>query len=202
RYPREVSCLLKNFRRNKREYYRVRRNDVSGLTAKEKAARFIFLNRYCFNGIYRTNLRGEFNVPYSPSRTGDLPTAEELTTCSRILKAAKLIGGDFERCLIDVGKGDFVYLDPPYTVSSRRIFREYGPRPFDDNDLERLAKSLQIIHDSGAHFVLSYAYSPEGLKWFRRWNPRKIRTVRNMAGFTSTKKFAFEIVATNIEGGK
>jgi DNA adenine methylase len=172
------------------------------LTPEERAARFIFLNRYCFNGIYRTNLRGQFNVPYSPSRTGDLPTTLELLTYSKILRKARMIAGDFEKSLKDITNGDFVYLDPPYAVSSRRVFREYGPRPFNDGDLERLSRSLEAIDAAGAHFVLSYAYSYEATKWFRQWQTKKIRTVRNMTGFSATKKFAFEILATNIEPRK
>ena len=97
--------------------------------AQARAARFIYLNRYCFNGIYRTNLKGQFNVPYSGDGCGALPQNEVFQRCSRRLRGARFVSGDFEAVLSQAEKGDLVYMDPPYAVRAQRVFREYGPEP-------------------------------------------------------------------------
>jgi DNA adenine methylase len=197
-HPVQVAHILRQYRRSRRVYHHVRGLDLSNLSPQEKAARFIFLNRFCFNGIYRTNLRGQFNVPYAGFKTGKLPSETLLLACSQVLQAATILRSDFEGCIRSVGPGDFVYLDPPFAVRSRRVFREYGPKPFDLSDLERLGKCLERIDRAGAHFVISYAFSSESLKTLGSWKLRKVRTMRNVAGFAANRRFAYELIATNI----
>src|ERR1035441_10567535 len=123
----------------KAEYYRVRKQDRGCLDAGGRAARFIYLNRYCFNGLYRTNLAGHFNVPFASSGTGGVPPLEVCLGNARLLRNAELICGDFDSVVRDhVRAGDFVYLDPPYAVANRRIFRQYGPHTFGLDDLDKL----------------------------------------------------------------
>lgn len=112
---------LSNMRPNRRTYIRLRSFAPDDLGRAARAARFIYLNRYCFNGLYRTNQRGQFNVPYGGEKSGRLPSAEVLRQCSRRLKTARLIAGDFEQVLRLAVKGDFVYMDPPYAVGARRV---------------------------------------------------------------------------------
>lgn len=196
--PVKVSLALNSLKSNKSVFDQLRAIDPLTIPCHKRAVRFIYLNRNCFSGLYRTNEKGIFNVPFANSKTGNMPTENELVSCSKALKKAKLVAGDFEECLCDIRKGDFVYLDPPYAVSSRRVFREYGPKIFGIPDLERLQKAIQRIHDIGAHFVVSYAYSSEGIKCLKKWSYRKVRTIRNISGFTGSQKFAYEILATNI----
>ena len=106
----EVIEELSKLEKGRENYLRLRGLDVSGLTRSEKAARFIYLNRFCFNGLYRTNLKGQFNVPYGGERSGSIPTDEALRACSRMLKRARLIPGGFEKVLEKVEPGDFVLL--------------------------------------------------------------------------------------------
>src|SRR5216683_17251 len=112
----EVSKLLRKMRKSEREYYRVRSLQPDLLSSAKRAARFIYLNRYCFNGLYRTNANGGFNVPYGGRGSGSLPSPEALQRASRLLKRATLINGDFEKVLDRVKPGDFVYMDPPFSV--------------------------------------------------------------------------------------
>jgi DNA adenine methylase len=95
------------------EYKRLRGIDISTMTPQARAARFIYLNRYCFNGIYRTNLAGQFNVPYSGVRRGSVPQDEVFRKCSNRLRRARFINGDFEKVLKHAERGDLVYVDPP-----------------------------------------------------------------------------------------
>jgi len=123
---------------SKDEYMRLRSLDTSTLAPHVRAARFIYLNRFCFNGIYRTNLKGQFNVPYSGDRCGEVPQDEVFQNCARRLRRARFVNGDFEQVLKHAEKGDLVYMDPPYAVRARRVFRQYDPSTFTHDDIERL----------------------------------------------------------------
>ena len=93
----EVIEELSKLEKGRDNYLRLRGIDVTELTRSEKAARFIYLNRFCFNGLYRTNLKGQFNVPYGGERSGGIPTDKALRSCSRMLKRANHIAGGFEK---------------------------------------------------------------------------------------------------------
>src|SRR5687767_1111103 len=115
---------------NREYYYSLRATHTKHPDAPRRAARVVYLNTYCFNGLYRTNARGHFNVPFSGMRNGPLPSRETLYRAANFLRRATLIAADFERTLQRVQPGDFVYLDPPYCVSERRMFRQYNPDGF------------------------------------------------------------------------
>ena len=95
------------------------------------------------HGIYRTNSDGEFNVPMG-TRPGEYFSKEDLLACSELLQRTTLVAGDFERTLGRVKAGDFVYLDPPFAVTSRRIFKEYGKKTFDTDDIPRLVRKSRM----------------------------------------------------------
>lgn len=195
--PKLVANRLHGLRPGKETYYALRKQRPEALCDTTAAARFIFLNRFCFNGLYRTNLSGEFNVPFAPSGTGGLPSKEHLCECAEVLQSAALQCGDFGSTLRRVRKGDFVYLDPPFAVGTRRVFREYGPRAFNGNDLSRLSRVLKRIDAIGATFVISYADCPEAREIFSPWTMKRVRTRRNIAGFAIHRRHAFELIATN-----
>ena len=197
-HPRAVHNAIERIPQGKRSYYRMRSTDTAILSNSASAARFIFLNRFCFNGLYRTNRDGYFNVPFSNSRTGPLPNLADLLRASRTLKTADIRRGDFADMLTDVRSGDFVYLDPPFAVSNRRLFRQYDPQSFGLSDLDRLSKVLQDIDHRGAAFLVSYAVCKEALSRFSKWNVRRLQTQRNIAGFASDRRRAVELVISNI----
>jgi DNA adenine methylase len=182
-----------------RNFYRLRALDPSLLTPIERAARFLFLNRFCFNGLYRTDSKGRFNVPFAGQKTGALPSWEQFSTAAKLLKHSTVKCGDFEIVLrLSVRAGDFVYLDPPYAVGNRRIFRQYGAHTFGINDLHRLRAVLQMIEKRGAHFVLSYAYCREAKEAFGGWSSRRVYTHRNISGFARHRRRAAELIVTNV----
>lgn len=178
-------------------YYQIRQKDAVNLSPLDKAARFIYLNRFCFNGLYRTNKDGKFNVPYASSKTGRLPTLEKLYKTSKVLSRAQIIMGDFEETLHNAQPGDFVYLDPPYAVQNRRIFRQYGADCFGTEDLNRLASSLLNIDRCGAIFLVSYAMCREAMEAFKGWNIRRACIQRSVAGFSRHRRKAIEILVSN-----
>jgi len=197
--PKQVYKALMSLPLGKVSYYQVRGKNPNNLSPVNRAARFIYLNRFCFNGIYRTNLKGEFNVPYAPTGTGGLPTLEFLQSIATQLKRSTISCGDFEKILLkEVRKNDFVYMDPPYAVSTRRVFREYGPQPFGFDDVNRLVRLLDEMDRRKAKFVVSYALTNEVLRAFHRWDIKRIVTHRNVSGFAEHRRKAVEILVSNI----
>lgn len=181
-------------------YTRWRSMNPKLLDRDTRALRFLYLNRNCFNGIYRTNANGDFNVPMG-KESGAYLSLKELRQCSLVLQNTKLVAGDFVNTLALVKKGDFVYLDPPYAMSTtrRRVFREYGKRSFDILDIPRFAEALETIDQEGAHFLVSYADCSEARNLGKLWNAFRVPVRRNIAGFAGDRRLAYEIFITNRE---
>lgn len=196
--PAELHARAIAVPKSKQIYYKLRDRDPGGLSTLERAVRFLYLNRYCFNGLYRTNSDGGFNVPYAPSGTGGFPSCAEFEACARLLSTAKLRAWDFGTTLRYVRAGDFVYLDPPYAVESRRVFREYGAFGFGRSELVRLVRHLRRIDERGAMFVLTYADCAEARRLFSEWPQKRIAVRRNIAGFAGARKRAFELLISNL----
>jgi DNA adenine methylase len=196
--PGEVFAAIERIPLGKRSYYRERAKRPELLSSFERAGRFIFLNRFCFNGLYRTNLSGEFNVPYSASRTGTLPTLQDLGAAAHRLRSADLRNCDFAETIEETVSGDFIYADPPYAVSTRRIFREYHPESFTVSDIPRLADCLKRADRRGVRIVLTYADASEFRRSFSDWQLLAVRTPRNISGFAKHRRSAIELIATNI----
>lgn len=195
--PKTVYAAISKLPRGKRAYYNLRAQDPATLRPILRAARFVFLNRHCFNGIYRTNLDGWFNVPYAPTKTGEMPPMEDFVSAASALSKARLVAGDFQKVLALAERGDFVYLDPPYVVSSRRVFIEYGAKEFSVKDLSRLSKELDRLNARGVKFAVSYADCVEARILFSKWTLKRVCIRRNIAGFTGDRRRAYEIIASN-----
>ena len=196
-HPRAVYNRLLQMPMGQDAYYLIRQEETSRLSALERAARFIYLNKFCFNGLYRTNMAGKFNVPYASSKTGQLPSLDDLYKAAKVLSNAQIKLRDFSEALRDVEAGDFVYMDPPYAVKNRRIFKQYGPDTFGTGDLTRLAEALPGIDRIGATFVVSYAMCREAMEAFAGWNIRRTQTQRSVAGFSQHRRRAVEILVSN-----
>lgn len=198
--PLWLHDALSNWANEESEYYRVRALDPNTLDRTARAARLVYLNRFCYNGLYRTNGDGLFNVPYGGRKSGQLPTMVELERASKVLSRAKLIPGDFEIALQEAGPGDFVYLDPPFSVENRRVFREYDPASFGPADLRRLRHALDHLDRLGATFLLSYADSAEGQTLAKGFQHSGVVIRRRIAGFTNSRGAAQELLITNARG--
>lgn len=195
--PEKVFELLKKFPVGKEEYYKIRGADDSLWEPERRAAKFIYLNTFCFNGLYRTNKSGVFNVPFSAS-SAKMLSYEEIMSVSLSLVNSKLCAGDFESIVKEnCQKDDFVYLDPPYAVRNKDIFLQYGPETFGLSDLERLRNLLKFIDGMDATFLLSYACCDESLDLAKSWKHKIITTVRNISGFAKHRKTENEILISN-----
>lgn len=196
--PDEIHRRLVRIPRNSHTYYRWRAKNIAKLDKQTRALRFLYLNHNCFNGIYRTNSAGDFNVPFG-SKLARYLTLDEFTACANALRSAKFVSGDFEKTLEDVGAGDFVYLDPPYALDTRRVFREYGEKAFNVQDVSRLATALTSISERGANFVVSYADCPQSRQLAKNWNSSKFSVRRHIAGFSDHRTSAYEWLITNMD---
>jgi DNA adenine methylase len=168
----------------------------------ERAARFIYLNHTSFNGIYRVNLDGVYNVPFGNRPSPQIPTAEHLKRVAGRLENATLQVGDFADCLDRVDEGDLVFLDPPYTVAhNNNGFIKYNQKLFRFEDQERLSALIDEIKGRGAYYVLANAAHPSIAKLFTRtWNNRVETSRRNSIGGVNAKRgSATEYLFTNLK---
>jgi len=152
----ELIGLLLDHKANhdKEYYYRVR--SVMPESLPERAARIIYLNKTCFNGLFRENSKGEFNVPVGRYKNPLICDGENLRACSAVLKKTELAVRPFESVLDHVKSGDLVYFDPPYVpVSKTSSFTSYDKAGFGEDAQRRLAKVFKQLDDRGVRVLLS-----------------------------------------------
>ncbi|MCJ7777328.1 MAG: DNA adenine methylase [Sedimentisphaerales bacterium] len=147
------------------------------------AAKLIFLNKTCYNGLYRVNRNGEFNVPFGYYKNPTICDVDNLIGVSEILQRAEIICGDFEDSYKYIDNKTFVYLDPPYRpISTTASFTSYSKDDFSEKDQIRLAKFCMRINKKGAKFLLSNSdpknEDPTDLFFDDQYNGFKIDTVK------------------------
>lgn len=150
------NILRRHQRKHCKEYYYEERKRKHRLSV-EKVAQFIYLNRTCWNGLFRVNLKGDFNVPIGTKNTVLLDT-DNFEKTSAALQRAKLVAQDFEDTLSNCGRGDLVYVDPPYTVKHNfNGFVKYNENIFKWEDQVRLRDCIVAAISRGARVVISNA---------------------------------------------
>ncbi|MGP6294296.1 DNA adenine methylase [Caldiplasma sukawensis] len=132
----------------------------------ENAAMFVYLNKTCFNGLWRTNSRGEFNVPYGGYSVYHLPNEGEIIYYSLLLENTKILLSDYKEVISFVKAGDFVYLDPPYARNKKSNFIQYNQFPFTENNLDELEKAVSKLTSRGVKVILSNSLSENVLRKF------------------------------------
>jgi len=196
---------LKNHEKNyqkdsKSYYYSIResnpRNEV------EKTSRLIFLNRTCFNGLYRVNSKGKFNVPLGKYTNPNIINEENLCAVSSILQTNRISikCRDFESVLRDAKKGDLIYFDPPYQpVSSTANFTSYTTKDFTYDDLTRLAELCLKLDSKGCNVLLSNSDSKEVSDIFAKntWKITRIEANRSINSNSKKRTGHFELLIKN-----
>jgi DNA adenine methylase len=157
-FPREVAELAHSWNADEQTYYEIRSTKYQLGTA-ESAARFLYLNRFCFNGLYRENAKGDFNVPFGRPKNPSMTAYTELTSCSDRLRVdTTLAVSDFAVALSECQEGDFAYLDPPYLAGHRlNGFVDYNARIFSWEDQERLSVVFKELDARGTYVILTNA---------------------------------------------
>jgi DNA adenine methylase len=193
---RSIHQQLSALPSSKRTYSSLREREDHGFGLTSRAIRFLYLNRHAFNGVYRENLAGRFNVPYG-SKIPSLPSAEDFVSAGRALRNAELRNSDFEECLSDVGKSDFVYLDPPYSKRGARNRGEYGANAFTNGDVSRFVRCLKRLDSKGAYVLASFYDSRVIRRELSTWEISPIRVERSVSGFREKRRSARELILRN-----
>ena len=191
----------KNYHKDSVEYYyHIRKQEPKQQI--EKVSRLLFLNKTCFNGLYRVNKKGQFNVPLGRYTNPNIVNKENLTAVSKILQSEKIKIScrDFEAVLDDAKKGDLVYFDPPYQpVSSTANFTSYTHRDFTEDDLERLADLGDQLNSKGCHVLLSNSNSKTVKDFFskKHWKISSIDANRAINSNAQKRTGHKEIIIKN-----
>ena len=195
-HPRAVWNRVMAMTHEEAFYYELRSQMPSSLKPLDRAARFIYLNRFCFNGVYRTNQAGKFNVPRGSGKLS-IPNFSVFSDFSKKLKQAQLSCTDFEELVSRTVDGDFLYLDPPYALGEKRDRGEYGAGSFRESDEDRLIKSVLSASTRGVKVLLSYSPSEVIQKRLSSWNFYNLSVTRSVAGFAGQRRKADEILVSN-----
>jgi len=191
----------KKYEKNQSQYYYHVR-ELEPTSQIEKVSRLIFLNKTCYNGLYRVNSKGKFNVPLGRYTNPNIVNRENLLTVSRILQSSNLefFCRDFEQSLHDIKKGDFVYFDPPYQpVSNTANFTSYTNKSFTGDDLERLANLAEKLDSMGCKVLLSNSKSKivENSFSSSKWKIKEIRVNRAINSNSKKRTGHSEILVKN-----
>lgn len=193
-----VISEMRKFRNTEDEYYRVR-DEVPECPYK-RSARFIFLNQTSFNGLYRVNLKGVYNVPYG-HRTKNFLDEQLLELASNALQNAHLMHRDFMDTLDSIDEADLVFIDPPYTVShNQNGFIKYNQALFSLDDQYRLAEYISKLKLKGANYILTNAAHEKVREIFECGDTCIELSRANLIGGKQAQRGAVkELLFTNLE---
>lgn len=196
RHPYAIARRVEAMPREEVFYYRLRSIPPTSMKGCDRAARFLYLNRFCFNGVYRTNRQGMFNVARG-RHMGEVPQQAELVNFACRIKNVDFRAADFASCIADAKKGDFIYADPPYTSEGKRDRGEYGPGSFRQDDWDRFEEAVRRADERGARLLISFADKANIRRRFKGWTIHKIAVPRSVAGFSERRDVVSEVIITN-----
>ena len=175
-------------------YYDIRKdfNTYRGDKTTTQAARFIYLNKHCFNGLYRENSKCEFNVPFNGKLTGGSFDAEHLREVSKQIHDVMFMNGDFEGCVYYADKEDFIFIDPPYDNS----FTDYTGAGFERDQQVRVAKKFKELSDKGCYCMLTNHDTPLIRDLYKDYNI-KVIDVRRSINRNGNDRKGKEVIITN-----
>ena len=195
-HHRSLDVSLKE---RKEYYYRLRAVDPATLTAVQRASRFICLNKTGYNGLYRVNRRGQFNVPFGKYKHAPrLYDPENLRNASLLLQRAELRHADFEATMSEAGPGEFIYLDPPYDpLSATANFTGYTAESFGRKEQERLAAAVRAADKRGALVLLNNSDTPFIRELYEGFSIKAVPALRAINSDPTKRKGAVELVIIN-----
>lgn len=187
-------------------YYEVRnmdkKPDFLSLPIYERAARMIYLNKSCFNGLYRVNSKGYFNVPSGRKKAVNCYEEENLKEISVFFSSSKfkIFNGDFQDAIGEVNAGDFVYFDPPYdTWEDKDSFTSYAKNPFGKEEQKRLANVYKELSEKGAYVMLSNHNTEFIRELYKEFNIHAVEAKRMINSKASGRGNVEEVIITNYE---
>lgn len=177
-----IRCL-KRHKNTEDDFYKVRAQDWTRLSPASAAARTIFLNKTCFNGLYRVNKSGQFNSPYGRYANPRILDEDGLRAASYLLSRATIVLGDYKKVLSEHARsGDFVFLDPPYLpVSAYADFKRYTKEQFYEEDHVELAAEIKRLHELGCYVLLTNSNNPLVHELYGRYKKYVVETKRHIS---------------------
>lgn len=199
--PNELKNIMLSHQKKhcKEYYYEIRSAACEGEI--EKAAKFLYLNRTCFNGMYRVNKNGIFNVPIG-TKSNCIYDIDKFDEYANSLKKVEVLVSDFEETIRKAQKGDLIFADPPYTVSKKQDgFIKYNDRLFTWGDQERLCKCLSEANERGAYIVLTNVDTEEIFAMYKERNffIQRLKRSSMIAGNSSKRGNITELLITSYE---
>ncbi|MGC6532413.1 MAG: DNA adenine methylase [Flavobacteriales bacterium] len=184
-----VIAELSDYEHTEQFYYDLRGKNTYEMSALQRAARLIYLNKTCFNGLYRVNKKGQFNVPYGKGK-GNFLNKAGLQAASARLKGVTILHDDYASVLSSNSQtGDFVFLDPPYhPVGKYSDFKRYTKEFFYENDQIELCKVFKSLVEKGCHVLLTNSDHPFILELYQEFEIRIIETKRMISSKSSSRK--------------
>jgi DNA adenine methylase len=187
-----------NFDRRGSDYYYEIRRENQLKDEVERAARTIFLNKTCFNGLYRVNAKGEFNTPVGSAKNPSLYNRDSLLAAAWALRDAELEAKDFRESIEDARRGDVVYLDPPYfPISEYSDFKRYTSGQFRETDHVDLARGFRALDQRGCLAVLSNSDHPRTRELYADYPIRVVQVPRMINCKGDRRGSVAELVITN-----
>lgn len=194
----ELLIKLQQHKNAEEYFYTVRNQNVEEMDDVSRASRLIFLNRTCFNGLYRVNKSGKFNTPYGKYKNPKIIDEENLRRVSTLLKSVTLISTDFENVTKLAQKKDFIYFDPPYLpVSQYADFKRYTKESFYEKDHIRLARLFKKLDKIGCYVMLSNSYTEFTMNLYKDYNVKTVFAKRLINKVSSSRGSIPELLITN-----
>jgi DNA adenine methylase len=199
----EVDALIELLAQHKRQhgrehYYQVRSQSPQDLSPIESAARFIYLNKTCYNGLYRVNRKGQFNVPIGSYKNPSIFDADDLRQGSRLLQGVEIVLADFRDVVDHAASGDFIYFDPPYHPLTRTAsFTSYTENPFGEEQQCDLARVFRKLDQKGCKVMLSNSWTPFILDLYQDFNLIEVKAARVINSKASGRGRISELVVLN-----
>jgi DNA adenine methylase len=182
-------------------FYELREQPTKKLSDVERAARLIFLNRTGYNGLWRVNSKGKFNVPYGRYKNPRIVDPERLHAAAEALTLAKIQHCDFEEVTREREEGDFVYFDPPYVpVSKTATFTAYASQGFGPADQERLATEMRRLGSRGVRAMLSNAANDETRRLYKGLELEIVHAPRAINSDATKRGDVAEVLVRNWKG--
>lgn len=174
---------LRQYENTEEMFYAIRALDTTKLSDVDAAARTIFLNRTCFNGLYRVNKSGQFNTPFGHYKNPKIINEDLLRSASILLSSTTIICGDYKTVLKENAQaGDFIFLDPPYLpISEYADFKRYTREQFYEEDHIELAKEVERLQQLGCHVILTNSNHPLVHEQYQKFPIEIIQTRRNIS---------------------
>lgn len=197
--PEQVFSFLNRYQKKHSAdfYYSLRNKYNNSFYSTEEAAQFIYLNKAAFNGIFRVNNKGEFNVPFNQKKVIGIPSLEQLRYASRLLRKARLTTSDYKTVLNNVTQDDFIYLDPPYPpLNGTAYFTHYTKERFNLEDQEELADYAIESSKKGAKILISNANTSKIRSLYREWDKKNL-PVRRWITCKEKKHLVEELIIKN-----